>query len=194
MAYGQGIDVNVIENNQLRRCTVGIHVSQNAIVRGNLVTDAVTSAIVVTSHESVGAPSNVAVVNNTTSTSGSGVGLHLSLWRATDITIFNNAIYSSGGAAVKGSWLKRARFATNWVYGRLHGVPLKRQGFIVENPRLPLVDGDFSSRPVLKRFQDAGTETPFAVGSTDINGIERPQGVAIDIGAFEHSLSGSASP
>ncbi len=186
LAYGSGIDVNIIENNQLTRCTVGIYVSQDAIVRGNLVTDAVTSAIVVRGHESVGAPSNVAVVNNTTRSSGPGAGLHLALWRATDITVFNNAIFSGSGPAVKGSWLNRAHFATNWVYGRLRGVPLRRQGFIVEDMRLPLDDADFSSDHVLKRFQESATKTPLAVGSTDINGTQRPQGTATDIGAFEH--------
>jgi len=162
------------------------------VLWGNLVTDSVTSAISVRRHKSVGPPSNIAVVNNTISRAGAGAGLSLSLWRARDITVVNNAIFANDGTAVAGSWLSNGRYASNWVHGRLEGIPLRRQGFIVENPRTSISTARYLEPYVLRRFEDAASPTALATGSRDIKGTVRPSGAGTDIGAFEYRANSEA--
>lgn len=190
LAYGNTEAVNVIENNTLKNCGEGIQVVQNAVVRGNLIIDSARSGIVIRRHRTVGAPSNVAVVNNTVVNRHFGsAALHLSLWRSRDIVVHNNALFSTGRIAVKGSHLRAAGFATNWASGSLRGVPLGQTGILRAKDFRALEEGDPALHLMLDVFTDAGTDSPLTAGSRDNRGVSRPQGSAVDIGAFERVAS-----
>ncbi len=186
LAYGNTAAVNVIENNTLKHCYEGIQVVKDAIVRGNLIIDSARSGIVVRRHRTVGAPANVAIVNNTVVNRPMGsVGLHLSLWRSEDILVHNNALFSTGRIAIKGTRLRTAGFASNWASGYLRGVPLGQSGILVTREHPPVEEGDNVAHLMLAMFADAGTGSPLITGSRDSLGTQRPQGSAVDIGAFE---------
>ena len=186
LSYGGGADVNVIENNILQSCNEAIQVVRDAVVRGNVIDDSLTAGIIVRRHNTVGAPGHVSIVNNTVINSQrSSTCLKLGLWRARNVHIHNNALVCEPGVAISGTWLRRADFASNWASGRFRGVPLTFTGITTAN-KLPSIQRDrLVQGYVPSQLKDAGLASELVSGSKDRNGIQRPQGSGIDIGAFE---------
>ena len=186
LVYGDVDDVNIVENNVFENCTEGIQVVTDAIVRGNVVIDSRQAGIVVRRHRTVGAPANVAVVNNTiVSRIPAAAGLYLALWRANDVLVFNNAVLGRDTIAIKGWSLRRAQYASNWTDGYLRGMPLGQKGVRVDRARSYNIDTTTIASLALAWFEDAGFPSPVATGSLDVQSTPRPQGSGIDIGAIE---------
>lgn len=191
VAYG-GARTNLIENNWLDRCNVGIHVVSDAVVRGNVISNTRTSGITLRRHRTTGNPRDLHVVNNTIEHSR-GTGLSLWLWGAESISVVNNAVFAGKGVAITGIRLRNARFQSNRVEGRLHGVPLAEQGVALftaqsDSPYRRLrVDQAPGSVIWHESLVDSGSLHPQVQDSRDIAGTFRPSGEGVDVGAIEHN-------
>jgi hypothetical protein len=183
---------NIIERNVLWNCgDHGIQVSQDAIIRNNIILSARADGIAIQPHQS-GIPTNLVIVHNTILEAD---GYALSLRQmAGPVTVANNAIYARDAAAVYvvGS-VSMLTFAGNVGVGSLSGPPASGliAGAFPSDMVAPHYDGD----PPIDVFPSAGSTLIGAgdaahVTEDDFNGTPR-EGRA-DVGAY--AFDGAGNP
>jgi len=179
---------NVIEGNLIWNTSdYAIQSAADAIIRNNIVLGA---PIGLQSHEN-GSPSNHIVVHNTLIVNGSGIDVRNV---SGPVVIANNAVYSSGGTAIR---LISGNLGLVTVVGNVGagGISGTNSGFTAGGGiDRDFVDGHFGGAPPIDLFPSVGSAligagSPAYATETDFNGTPR-KGTA-DAGAYVFRAEGN---